>query len=92
MTQEYRKTIDSQINYIIERHGTPIKVYISIDVLKDMLKENYPDGIMLEGHSNIVWRGSCAEVPIHVINDKKDYVMVEDYLDVIAEQELLGED
>jgi hypothetical protein len=74
----------------MERHGTPLKVYISIDVLRDVLiNERFT---MLGGLTNLVWRGSCGDVPMQIVLDKRNYVMVEDYLDVVAEQELLGED
>lgn len=39
-----------------------------------------------------VYRSCAGDIDIHIIHDKEDYVMVEEYLDFAVETELLRED
>ena len=90
--EEIRERIDAQVNFIIERFGEPKTVYMSRDLFKRFVRASdmcTPYAVM--GETSILFRSSCCDIPIVVVEDKQDYVMVEDYLDVLAEKELLGE-
>ncbi len=81
--------INAQVCAIAERWGTPHVVKISFDVLQDLMR--YCD-IDLHGYSkriDLMFTSSVGDIPMVIVYDRKDYVYVEDYLDVLAEKELL---
>ena len=90
--EEIRRRIDAQANVIIERYGKPHAVYLSRDLFKRFVRASQQfNPYSFAEENTIMFMALCCDIPIKVVDDKEDYVMVEDYLDALAEKELLGE-